>query len=164
MKVTLELIGMELKSLDTIEPSFIGKVKSKLKTKVEDINIDALKGKSRLSLYSTLKINFGRERYLELVKNMSFRKAITKVRLSDHNFDIEKGRKNNIERQNRVCQLCQSGSIGTEFHVVMQCSQRELVDIRKRSMEMLYSMNSTFKKLDQEQVFRYCLLANDHKI
>jgi hypothetical protein len=74
-------------------------------------------------LYSSLKRNVGRERYLDLVTSLPVRKAITKVRVSDHNFDIEKGRKKNIERQNRVCQLavCKSGFICTEFHVVMQC-------------------------------------------
>jgi hypothetical protein len=44
-----------------------------------------------------VKLNFGRERYIERIKHVNFRKAITKVRFSAHNFDIEVGRKLNIK-------------------------------------------------------------------
>jgi hypothetical protein len=96
------------------------------------------------------------ERYLDLVTSLPVRKAITKVRVSDHNFqvDIEKGRKKKIERQNRVCQLCKSGFIGTEFHVVMQCAGSELGDLRKKTIEQLYLINPSFEKfINLEQMF-----------
>jgi hypothetical protein len=64
---------------------------------LETLHLEGLKQSRKLELYSTVKLNFGRERYLERIKNVNFRKAITKVRLSAHNFDIEVGRKLNIQ-------------------------------------------------------------------
>jgi hypothetical protein len=40
---------------------------------------------------------------------------------SNHRLPIEVGRWTNVERHNRLCQLCQSREIGDEFHYVLQC-------------------------------------------
>jgi hypothetical protein len=73
-----------------------------------------------------VKLNLGRERYLERIKNINFRKAITKVRLSAHNFDIGVGRKLNIQRNLQVCSFCNTGLVGDEFHVLLQCLNNKL--------------------------------------
>jgi hypothetical protein len=47
-------------------------------------------GKSRT--YVTFKGNFGREHYLAIIKNFDQRKSITKLRISAHQLNIERGR------------------------------------------------------------------------
>jgi hypothetical protein len=44
-----------------------------------------------------------------------------RFRTSNHRLPIEVGRWTNVERHNRLCQLCQSREIGDEFHYVLQC-------------------------------------------
>jgi hypothetical protein len=92
-----------------------------------------------------LKLNFGRERYLERIKNVNFRKAInTKVRLSAHNFDIEVGKKLNIPRNLRVCSFCNTGEVGDEFHVLLQCFNKKSCHIRVTAFIEIAEVSATY--------------------
>ena len=53
--------------------------------------------------------------------NMSFRIAITKIRLSSHLFYVERGRwgRKKIEHVNRQCPLCKNIEDG--YHCVVEC-------------------------------------------
>ncbi len=56
-----------------------------------------------------------------------YRKAITKIRLSSHKLSVESGRFNNIERENRVCTMCNSHELEDEYHFILTCPRyREL--------------------------------------
>jgi hypothetical protein len=105
--------------------------KAALLSRFGNFTLEGLKQSRKLELYSTVKLNFGRERYLERIKNVDFRKAITKVRRSAHNFDIEVGRKLNIQRNLRVCSFCNTGLVGDECHVLLQCLNNKLCHIRE---------------------------------
>ena len=62
---------------------------------------------SKLHTYSILKHNILPEEYLLLVKNVSDRIALTRIRLSNHNLMIEKGRHKNISRiSDCTCPFC----------------------------------------------------------
>ena len=161
--VILKLIGVDLAELDldSINTSFVGKMKMKVRELLERALIDELKGKSKLDLYSSLKVNFGRERYLDSVVNTNFRRAISKVRVSDHDFDIVSGRRKNIPREKRLCSLCTSGEIGSEYHVIMECARPDLKAIRFKALEELNQINCVFREFESKQIFIYCLLGND---
>ena len=47
--------------------------------------------------------------------------TLYRFRTSNHRLPIEVVRWANVERHNRLCQLCQSGEIGDELHYVLQC-------------------------------------------
>jgi hypothetical protein len=49
------------------------------------------------------------------------KKYYCRFRTSNHRLPIEEGRWANVERHNRLCQLCQSREIGDVFHYVLQC-------------------------------------------
>ena len=51
-----------------------------------------LRSSSKLSLYSKLKEETGREKYLYLVENVKHRQSLTRYRLASHSLSIETGR------------------------------------------------------------------------
>ena len=58
---------------------------------------------------------------------------ITRWRLSNHDLQIEKGRRRDIPREQRVCDLCET--LEDEQHVIFQCPR--YMDIRQRHQELL---------------------------
>ena len=70
--------------------------------------------------YRLLKSNFRFEKYLDVLNDKN-RFTFCRFRTSNHRLPIEVGRWTNVERHNRLCQLCQSCEIGDEFHYVLQC-------------------------------------------
>ena len=162
VSVILKLVGSKLNGLEAFDSSFIHDVKSVLKTKMENECISSLKRKSKLDLYSSLKVNFGREMYLDTVGNLQSRRSITKVRLSDHDFEIEVGRRCNKARDDRICRLCASGEVGTEFHVLMNCTNQRIIELREKFIQNIYDINLTFQNLNTTDLYTYyCLLVND---
>ena len=49
------------------------------------------------------------------ISDFQIRKAITKIRCSDHVLEIEKGRHRKIPRADRICKFCDKNSIETEL-------------------------------------------------
>ena len=60
------------------------------------------------------------ENYLNFLPK---RDAITfcRFRLGNHHLPIERGRWNNIERGDRICEKCMRRDIGDEFHYILNC-------------------------------------------
>ena len=75
---------------------------------------------SKLSLYVNYKLTFEHKIYLECVTIRKFRNALSKLRTSSHDLEIERGRYLNIEKKQRQCKLC-NNDIETEFHFVLKC-------------------------------------------
>ena len=53
------------------------------------------------------------EDYLTLIISEKLRMLITRLRLASHHLEIEIGRHNRIDRNNRICKLCNSNAIET---------------------------------------------------
>ena len=83
---------------------------------MEDIN----KNGGKLQIYRTLKIMPCHENYLTDIKNMRHRTAMTRLRLSSHNLNIETGRHTGTDRADRLCTLCKQ-DIETETHMLITC-------------------------------------------
>jgi len=56
------------------------------------------------------------EPYLEIITNKRFRIALSRFRLSSHNLEIERGRYYNMDREIRICKLCNLKAIENEYH------------------------------------------------
>lgn len=67
--------------------------------------------------YRIFKTNLNLEKYL-LILPTDLRITFTKLRTWYHRFPIETGRWYNIEKHFRKCTMCDSNSIGDEFHYV----------------------------------------------
>ena len=69
-------------------------------------------------LYQHIKEGFRYEPYLDLLSKAT-RIATTRIRLSSHNFNIERGRWARLNRGDRRCTLC--NVIECEYHVLVSC-------------------------------------------
>ena len=96
----------------------------------------SIKESSKCKLYHDIKTSFKFENYLNKLP-FKHRKALTKFRTSNHNLPVEKGRHLGIDRNKRICQLCQSGSRGDEFHYLFICAKFEKQ--RKKYLNLTYS-------------------------
>jgi len=84
--------------------------------RLEVVNKDAFNpSNGNLRLYSKIKIEFGHEPYLKIIKNVKQRVAVTKMRISSQSLPIETGRYRKIAKDERICPFCES-SIGGDFH------------------------------------------------
>ena len=98
---------------------------------------------SKLRTYGLMKHAIGIEDYLQ--KDMHFRKALTKLRLSNHNLRIEKGRHEKIDKKERFCTFC-ANKIEDEKHFLMSCTtyknQRgDLMDVANRIVNRFSSLD-----------------------
>jgi hypothetical protein len=75
---------------------------------------------SKLRFYKLFKTAFEREPYLDLISNFQLRKVISKFRCSDHRLEIEKGRHDNVNVEDRICRICNM-SVENEFHFLKFC-------------------------------------------
>ena len=78
------------------------------------------KDNSKLRTYGLIKKNLGFENYLNADINVQDRIALTKLRLSNHELMIEKGRHIKINKSKRVCPFCPK-LIETELHFLLNC-------------------------------------------
>ena len=81
---------------------------------------DICRSDSRLRTYGILKKEAGFEKYLCELKSMKERTALTKFRISNHPLMIEKGRHQNINKENRHCPFC-PGIVEDEKHFLFKC-------------------------------------------
>ncbi len=82
--------------------------------------LSTLDDSSKLFLYSKLKTEIRMEDYLSDLKNFNSRKILTKLRLSDHNLEIEVGRYKKIPREQRLCKTC--NILDDEYHFFLNCN------------------------------------------
>ena len=77
---------------------------------------------SKLRTYGKLKTSIGMEKYLDVMVNTEEREAISKIRLSNHDLMIEKGRhqKPVINKELRLCPFCKN-AVEDENHFVLNC-------------------------------------------
>ena len=75
-----------------------------------------------LTLYKNYKLSFDYELYLNSLPN-KLRVAISRLRLSSHQLRIETGRYslNRVDREKRICTLCNKSDIEDEYHFVLVC-------------------------------------------
>ena len=82
------------------------------------------------------------------------------MRCSSHKLMIEKGRYLNLERNQRVCSMCNLNDIEYEFHFILRCPACK--DLRKRYPKQRYSNRlSVFKFF---QLFNTCCLSELGKL
>jgi hypothetical protein len=68
-------------------------------------------------------------------------------RTVNHKLPIEYGRWNNIQRENWVCNLCNSQDLGDEFHYLLKCSF--MSDMRKNCINNIFFRNANILKFGE---------------
>ena len=78
----------------------------------------------KLRTYCLFKASKEAESYLTINIPRRLKVCLARFRTGSHNFEIEKGRHNNILVENRLCKFCQERGIRVvedEFHVLLEC-------------------------------------------
>ena len=83
--------------------------------------ISDIDSSSKASCYKIFKDNIEFEEYLDILCEKD-RHTLCKFRTTNHRLIIETGRWHKIERSDRVCNLCNQGLVGDEFHYLLECS------------------------------------------
>ena len=77
--------------------------------------IDHYYGKSfylkMLEMYARYKHDFEIENYLDFITEKNYKCALTQFRSSSHDLAIERGRYENLNRNERICKFCNSNSV-----------------------------------------------------
>ena len=97
-------------------------IKRELKNKYKQIcenKIKSFNENSKMFLYKKLKLNLEREFNLSY-NNSDIRRGFNKIRIRDHNLEIEKGRYCKIARILRLCKTC--NKIEDEEHFILECT------------------------------------------
>ena len=77
---------------------------------------------NKLRTYCTFKNpNFRREKYLDLSIPIYKRKNFSKLRISAHDLQIEKGRYNKTPLERRLCNFCTHAVVEDEVHFMLEC-------------------------------------------
>ena len=112
---------------------------------------------SRLNLYKEIKGEFKMEHYLQTT-NVEHRRAIAKIRCSDHTLEVEKGRHKNIPRSERKCKLCTLDEIETEEHFLIRCTKYNFLKT-KYEIENYKTVSEIFNGIDSECLGNYLIEA-----
>ena len=71
---------------------------------------------------------------------------LCKFRLSNHKLSIETGRYNKTPRNLRYYDICNENVVGDEFHLLFECKNRLMCELRETFIPNLYKCNpSAFK-------------------
>ena len=101
--------------------------------------------------YRMFKSDFRLEPYLiELERPLRYN--LMKLRFSNHRLPIHSQRFLNIPRSERVCELCETGELGDEFHYLFNCKDERIVRERMKALTPYY--------LHKPNSFKYHALMN----
>ena len=95
--------------------------KERLSIHFKEVWLNSLQLSTKCSLYCNYKVHLKLEKYLTVLSD-PLKMNMLRFRSSNHNLPIETGRYINVERKDRICQLCTSHDIGDEYHYLFICS------------------------------------------
>ena len=99
------------------------------KTRLMDCSVQewstGVNNNSKLNYYTIFKSMLEPEKYLSCIEIKKYKIALTRFRCSNHNLEIEIGRRQNINKQERLCKFCVKNGkncIEDEYHFVCVCN------------------------------------------
>ena len=98
--------------------------------------------------------------YLHKIVNIRYRRALSKIRLSSYDLQIELGRHRGVERSERKCTVCDHNEIEDVFHFVLICPK--YAHIRNQHLKRYYRQRPSMFKL--VQLFNDDSLSNLKKL
>ena len=116
---------------------------------------------SKLRTYAKIKLEQGYESYLSLMKNIEKRTAVTKIRLSNHDLMIERGRHQRLDINQRNCPLCPENALEDELHLLLTCNT--FSSFRKDLFRVAKHFIPRFETLSKEEQLKK-LLSSDNVI
>ena len=111
-----------------------------------------------LITYQLMKKDFELEPYLKLISNYKYRHAITKLRTSSHDLQIEKGRHTQLPLESRRCLYC--NDIENEIHFLIKCKlfKAERIELYDR-----LSLDDFDRIVNQQDQFVYLMNSRNQR-
>jgi len=126
-------------------------VREKIHIREEEEWRQEMKDHSKLRTYITLKHKLEREKYLE-IRNRYGAPELTKIRGGSNRLRIETGRWSTIPKEERFCEICDSGEVEDETHFMLFCpAYKELRENMWKELERFGIRNdemTTHEKLN----------------
>ena len=113
------------------------------------------RNESKLRTYAKIKKVQGIESYLNTVTNVEKRIHLCKIRLSNHELNIEKGRHRGLEVFERECPLCPGNIVEDEIHFLLSCSTFSI--LREELFTEIRRILPRFQYISEEQQMVYLL-------
>ena len=88
---------------------------------------NTLQHSQKLEFYRSFKTDHTSSRYLDLTRGPAWRRALVKLRISNHKLMIEIGRYNQTTKDNRHCPFCGCNVIEDEVHFLFQCPTYRMI-------------------------------------
>ena len=165
----LKYLNIDLKQTQSLsekasQSTFFKDVKRKMKALFEKQWKEKLpKGQSnrnkneegKLRTYSIFKKDFACEEYLYSKIDLQTKTYFTKLRLSNHILQIEKGRFSKTDKASRFCTTCKDKSIEDEIHFILDC--KLYTNKRNKLFDILSKNDNTFDNLDRINKFIYIM-------
>lgn len=106
----------------------------------------SINNSNRLEMYARYKHEFELENYLDFPTEKKYKIALTQFRLSSHDLAIERGRYENLSRNERACKYCNSGLIENEYHFLLVCPYYR--ELRQKYLKPYFCHWPTLNKFD----------------
>ena len=140
--------SFELNELETITQHQLSEFINNVRNKYTTFWKHKLQNSSKLSFLASFKTEFKLEEYLTFVKNSSHRRLLCQFRTSSHKLSIESGRYQNISRQQRLCEYCNSNEVEDEHHFSISCKyyeqqRNDFHDILQNNFNIQANLQST---------------------
>ena len=121
-------------------------VHNKLKEKFINKWTNDIQNMTSCDTYVNFKTEFKLEEYLTYLPPMS-RLSFCRFRLNNTRLPKVLGRYRQIPREQRFCTLCTNeGLIGDEFHLLLECSHPQLVQLRSKYIDSSYTIHPSMQK------------------
>ena len=127
---------------------FLPEIKQRILDQYYQSWYNEINNSQRLASYSRIKHSFELEPYLDIIKERKYKIASSKVCLSSHNLEIEKGRYRNIPRLERKCKFCQMNVVENEFHFLLACPVYN--DLRRKYLKPYFCSWPTLNEFDKQ--------------
>ncbi|CAB3993421.1 Hypothetical predicted protein [Paramuricea clavata] len=118
-------LNEEILNLEAVTTEHIKTITKTLEEKYLTFWKHKLENSSKLTFYSTFKTDHNLENYLVFIKDPHKRRCLSRLRVSNHDLQIEIGRYQNIPREERLCKICNSGEVENETHLLLSCKAYE---------------------------------------
>ena len=114
-----------------------------------------------MELYTKIKKNHCFEKYLDVLDKEK-RISISRIRLSSHNFPIERMRYKKIKREQRICPICNLDEIGDEMHYLLRCKNTNIENTRNNFIDKIKKLQPQFVNFENNNIIQYCITMIDN--
>ena len=143
--------------------SFMKNIITRLKDIFIQLTFDHIQNTNsgKLKFLNSLKDTYRQENYLKIQK-LSNRRALTKLRTSNHNLAIETGRWTQTDRNDRLCTQCTQSKIEDEIHFLFDCPKHS--DNRKTAFTYIKNNTGIDFRNEENRISNLKQLFNSNNI